>query len=198
MADLSQAISKICSEYATSCIDLFNTSGFNEQTASTLSADNLHPNATGKVIVGNECAKAIKGGSAFGNMYPKNNEFEAPFKIKQGANSTATLFEIENLDSSLLTGEYLGQINFISNDSNVGNSIAGSIANILQDNGFWYGLELSARSSGTKKVGMLINHSGSINMPNLPTYADEAAALAAGLLTGDIYKTSTGELRIKL
>jgi hypothetical protein len=31
-----------------------------------------------------------------------------------------------------------------------------------------------------------------------PTYADEAAASAASLVTGDIYKTSGGELRIKL
>jgi hypothetical protein len=32
----------------------------------------------------------------------------------------------------------------------------------------------------------------------LPTHADEAAAVTAGLATGTIYKTSTGELRIKL
>ena len=33
---------------------------------------------------------------------------------------------------------------------------------------------------------------------NLPTYANEAAAVTAGLPTGTIYKTSTGEIRIKL
>jgi photosystem II stability/assembly factor-like uncharacterized protein len=31
-----------------------------------------------------------------------------------------------------------------------------------------------------------------------PIYADEAAALAAGLKTGAVYQTATGEVRIKL
>jgi len=37
-----------------------------------------------------------------------------------------------------------------------------------------------------------------INFTGLPTYADEAAAITGGLSTGDLYKTSTGEIRIKL
>jgi len=37
-----------------------------------------------------------------------------------------------------------------------------------------------------------------INFTGLATYADDAAAGAGGLVTGDVYKTSTGELRIKL
>tara|TARA_R110000851_G_scaffold268235_2_gene420935 strand:+ start:6818 stop:7873 length:1056 start_codon:yes stop_codon:yes gene_type:complete len=39
---------------------------------------------------------------------------------------------------------------------------------------------------------------GAINMPDLPTHADEAAAITAALTTGDLYQTATGELRIKL
>lgn len=35
-----------------------------------------------------------------------------------------------------------------------------------------------------------------INLSNLPTYADNASALAGGLVDGDVYKTATGELRI--
>ena len=31
---------------------------------------------------------------------------------------------------------------------------------------------------------------------NAATYADNAAALAGGLVAGDVYKTATGELRI--
>lgn len=37
-----------------------------------------------------------------------------------------------------------------------------------------------------------------IKLPNLPEYADEAAAIAGGLSQNTIYKTATGELRIKL
>jgi hypothetical protein len=39
---------------------------------------------------------------------------------------------------------------------------------------------------------------GILNLVNLGTYADDTAAGAGGLGTGDVYKTATGELRIKL
>ncbi|MEW4923999.1 hypothetical protein [Algibacter sp. 2305UL17-15] len=37
-----------------------------------------------------------------------------------------------------------------------------------------------------------------INFTGLPVYADDAAAVTGGLTTGDMYRTATGELRIKL
>lgn len=37
-----------------------------------------------------------------------------------------------------------------------------------------------------------------VNFSGLPEHADEAAAVTAGLATGDMYQTATGELRIKL
>ena len=41
-----------------------------------------------------------------------------------------------------------------------------------------------------------IKASGVVNLSSAPTYADNAAALAGGLVAGDVYKTATGELRI--
>ena len=35
-----------------------------------------------------------------------------------------------------------------------------------------------------------------LRLTSLPIYANNAAALAGGLIAGDVYKTSTGELRI--
>jgi hypothetical protein len=35
-----------------------------------------------------------------------------------------------------------------------------------------------------------------LRLTALPIYADNAAALAGGLIAGDVYKTSGGELRI--
>ncbi len=35
-----------------------------------------------------------------------------------------------------------------------------------------------------------------LRLTALPVYANNAAALAGGLIAGDVYKTSTGELRI--
>lgn len=37
-----------------------------------------------------------------------------------------------------------------------------------------------------------------VNFNGLPIYDNEAAALAGGLNGGDLYRTSTGEVRIKL
>ena len=45
---------------------------------------------------------------------------------------------------------------------------------------------------------MRIKSDGVINFANCPTYADDTAAGTGGLVAGDVYKTSTGELRIKL
>ena len=50
-------------------------------------------------------------------------------------------------------------------------------------------------STQTKKVA--IKNNGTI-VVDLPTHVDEAAATTAGLLQNTIYKTPTGELRIKL
>jgi hypothetical protein len=41
-----------------------------------------------------------------------------------------------------------------------------------------------------------IQYTNLIYLPGLPTYADNASAIAGGLPTGYLYKTLTGELRI--
>ncbi len=43
-----------------------------------------------------------------------------------------------------------------------------------------------------------IQFKGPFNVNPCPVYADETAATSGGLSTGDVYRTSTGELRIKL
>lgn len=45
---------------------------------------------------------------------------------------------------------------------------------------------------------LTLNGDTFVKITSLPTHADEAAATSAGLATDTIYKTSTGELRIKL
>lgn len=58
----------------------------------------------------------------------------------------------------------------------------------------------TALSTGTTvqdfTTRMTLKGSGVLNMVNATTYADNAAALAGGLVAGDVYKTATGELRI--
>jgi hypothetical protein len=43
---------------------------------------------------------------------------------------------------------------------------------------------------------LTIKSTGIINISNAPVYADNTAAIAGGLVSGDVYKTSTGQLMI--
>ena len=43
-----------------------------------------------------------------------------------------------------------------------------------------------------------INLYNRLRVTGLYVYADETAAAAGGLVTGDLYRTTTGEVRIKL
>lgn len=53
---------------------------------------------------------------------------------------------------------------------------------------------LKTRSDDTRIASF---YKTGISFHQLPTYADDAAATTGGLVAGDVYKTSTGELRIK-
>jgi len=55
-----------------------------------------------------------------------------------------------------------------------------------------------SNSTATDEVfeRLIIKHTGSINLSTLPVYADNAAALAAGLVVKDVYQTAAGELKI--
>jgi len=56
-------------------------------------------------------------------------------------------------------------------------------------------------SGSTTNVSIGSAVSGATNtltVNGLPTYANEAAAVTGGLAAGMIYKTSTGEVRVKL
>lgn len=54
-------------------------------------------------------------------------------------------------------------------------------------------------NNGTQNLGGVANKIDAVyltSLPGLPTYADNTAALAGGLLADDVYKTSAGEIRI--
>ncbi|MDA8956148.1 hypothetical protein N9H19_00825 [Flavobacteriales bacterium] len=79
----------------------------------------------------------------------------------------------------------------------------------LTDNSFdLHRTVMSLRSNGNVGIGttsptekLEVNGTikvTAINFTNLPVYADESAATTGGLTTGDLYRTNTGEIRIKL
>ena len=57
-------------------------------------------------------------------------------------------------------------------------------------------LEIGSEGAGTGSEKPFRITAATLKLPNLPTYADNTAALAGSLVAGDVYKTATGELRI--
>ena len=56
--------------------------------------------------------------------------------------------------------------------------------------------EIGSEAAGTGTTRPMRITAATLKLPNLPTYADNAAATTGGLVAGDVYKTATGELRI--
>jgi hypothetical protein len=56
--------------------------------------------------------------------------------------------------------------------------------------------EVGPEAAGTGIARPMRITAATLKLPNLPTYADNTAALAGSLVAGDVYKTATGELRI--
>ena len=56
--------------------------------------------------------------------------------------------------------------------------------------------EVGPEAAGTGTTRPMRITAATLKLPNLPTYADNAAATSGGLVAGDVYKTATGELRI--
>ena len=89
---------------------------------------------------------------------------------------------------------------------NVRYTISQAVASVTADNGETLGNYLQMLDDGynTVSVNSLvvgihgIENLGQTICPFMTTHADEAAAIAAGLVTGQLYKTPTGEVRVKL
>jgi hypothetical protein len=56
--------------------------------------------------------------------------------------------------------------------------------------------EVGPEAAGTGTARPMRITAATLKLPNLPTYADNTAALAGGLVAGDVYKTAAGDLRI--
>jgi hypothetical protein len=101
-------------------------------------------------------------------------------------------------------GDRLGELRFAGADgadlASVGASIRAKVDGTPGADDLPSRLEFLTTGDGASLPAerMRIKSDGVINYVNCPTYADDTAAGSGGLAAGDIYKTSTGELRIKL
>jgi hypothetical protein len=101
--------------------------------------------------------------------------------------------------STPLSGNALGVITFSNSAHSSGAEIYAA-----RDGGTWSASSLptalvfsvTADGASSPTEAMRIKNSRIINIANTPVYADNAAAKTGGLVDGDVYRTSTGDLKI--
>lgn len=105
--------------------------------------------------------------------------------VGQNAGYTAT-----TASNNVLIGYYAGWKETGSNTLIIDSQIRADEAT-SRTNAILYGIMAAAPANQTLTFNAAI-----INMPYLPTYADNAAAITGGLAAGRVYKTSTGVLMV--
>lgn len=99
------------------------------------------------------------------------------------------------------SGNRVGEINFSGSDGSnftVAASIRGEVDGTPGANDMPGRLVFSVTADGASSPteAMRIKNTRVINFSNAPVYADNAAAKTGGLVDGDVYRTSTGDLKI--
>jgi len=162
------------------------TAGVNDavQLNGSAPANSLLLDASGRVLVGTSSAMETFGGT-----------------LLQVANVAGATAVLGREDSTVVADDALGSIYF--------NTYAGSswqesatircFADANQGSGdvpsrLVFSVTADGASSPTE--AMRIKNSRIINIANTPVYADNAAAKTGGLVDGDVYRTSTGDLKI--
>lgn len=101
-----------------------------------------------------------------------------------------------NGDNSTAWGGYANNANF-TGCFNISDFSETTFSNNTANNQFVAkyagGFQFKTAAATTR---MTIKSTGIVNISNTPTYADNTAALAGGLVAGDVYRTSTGVLMI--
>jgi hypothetical protein len=148
----------------------FNTTG---QQNTGIGVDALFATTTGNfnTALGFKAGSGLSSGSSNTML-----GYETGNSISTGTNNTAIGFQAQVPSA---TG---------SNQLSIGNWIYGNAGNI--------GIGVLVPTEKLEVAGKI--RAVDVNFSGLPVYADEAAAIAGGIATGDLYQTPTGEIRIKL
>lgn len=192
--ELNVLINSVASEFSSDYpIYISKTNNFYDVTTG-LSGDNIHPNDIGYRQIYNSLYDSLKNLLIVAedrsstllsqdNNWTGLNEFEKQTKIKKGLQIQGTFSPLptgEGVELEYFSGQtYLTSINrsgLIYKPIN----LRGSVINFL--------------INGTTRA---ILKSNTLNI-SIPTYADDTAAGAGGLVSNDLYKTATGEVRVKI
>ncbi|WP_019517147.1 hypothetical protein [Sphingomonas sp. Mn802worker] len=147
--------------------------------------------ASGVAITGG----AING-TPIGAATPTTGAFTTATTTGNAAVGSAIVSTVRLRADQSTTGSYSA---WLHNSSNASGSMGAVVSTA---DATYASVPLEVRSNTTSATGgtrqFSVRGNGVVTMPSLPTYATDSAAGTGGLVAGDVYKTSTGELRIKL
>jgi len=145
----------------------------------------------GNVALGNSAGTSINSGSyntciGYQSLRNTTGSYNIALGWKAGYGAS-TVAQVENI--------WIGKQAGISVTTGSRNLVIGNGADIptATTNDYMNIGDMITADMTTDVVDM-----ANISLTNLPVYADEAAAVTGGLATDRVYKTATGELRIKL
>jgi len=180
----------------------------------TVGTERLRIDSAGRLLVGTSIARnnfynTTGTGPSFQIEGADNNPSSMSLvcNFNGNTNGPALIFGKSNstaLGSNTLTvdGNSLGRILFSGNDGTEfvnAAEIKAEVDGIPGANDMPGRLVFSTTADGssTSAERMRIKSNGTINFSNVATYADNAAATSGGLVAGDVYRTSTGQLMIR-
>lgn len=162
--------------------------------ATGLDTDNIHPNNLGHRQIYQSAYEALREVILVqipvstnlllsNNSWTGTNDFTQRVKTSSGFQTTGALTSPTGVGVEI---EY--------------NSSEGYVTSYNRSSSSWVNLNIRGAilkflSGGTQR--MEVNTNG-LKLNTLPTYADDATAGAGGLTSGQLYKTATGEVRVKL
>ena len=177
----------------------------------------VHIDGSGRLLVGTSTSTAAGGRNASfliegadaakaGQSIIRNtNDAGAPALVLAKSRGTTN-----NNNTVVSNNDGLGTLAFAGADGTDKNTQAAFIAAFVDgdpdpnadgqaENGVPGRLVFSTAASGASSptTRMTIKNNGTINFANVQTFADDAAAGSGGLVSGDVYKTSAGDLKIK-
>jgi len=125
-------------------------------------------------------------GSGGTGTYNLDVSISTPITVAQAVTVSDTLHLHSGANTTLaLTDDVLG--------SGYGGAVRGY--SVTGKGGF---VEVGTYNNGVYSPVIVVDENKATAINNLPVFANEAAAVTGGILTNSIYKTTTGEIRIKL
>jgi len=160
------------------------------------STDLVFRNATGTSVT--EKARIDSSGRLLVGTSSASVDARVVLQAHSGSSTQDGKLYIQRGATSLGNNTRTGQINFADSASNVGAAIESWTDDAWASGDYPSRLVFSTTADGASSPTerMRIKNDGTINFSNVAVYADNAAAKTGGLVDGDVYRTSTGDLKI--